>query len=153
MAGFEQAQGWVGPRGGFGAERGRPIAVSGQRAQAASRPLAGSRRRAPWWVLGAGVLGLAGIWAWVAAQPLPPSQPTPALQAVEAQVQQQAQTLAGLQSQATSWATQRSAASAQLQQEQNVVAALTGTAPVTAGTGGGSSPAVSTPAFTMTRGS
>jgi len=136
---------------------GRSALASGRSAAGVTaRATATAARRPPWWVLLAGFAALLGASGWVAAQPLPPSKPTPALQAVENELQQQKQSLANLQSQAQSWQAQRSTVAAQLQQEENTVAALTGqTAPATTtgGVTGSSAPTLRSPPITMTGGS
>jgi hypothetical protein len=110
------------------------------------------QRRPPWWVLAVSGGAMVGVTGWVAAQPLPPAQRLPALQAVEAQLRQEQGRLGALQAQARQWTAQRAQVAAVLQQDEDIIAQLTGQAPPPA-VQGGSSSAGSLPAITMTGGS
>lgn len=84
------------------------------------------QRRRPWWVLGLGMVGLVGWSGWVAAQPLPPTANTPALKAVQDQIQQKSASLSTLSVQAQQWQAQRQQLAQTLQQDDNMLAQLTG---------------------------
>jgi len=126
-----------------------------RRAMRTEAPVVGSPhpRRPPWWVLVAGGAALLLCSGWVAAQPLPPSQPTPALQTLETQVQQEAGRMATLQSQAKQWQAQRAQVAAELQQEESNAAALTGQPAPPSVTRGLPPVNVNPPRITMSRGS
>ena len=89
---------------------GRPGGgTAGRPARRAPRP--------PWWVLVAGCAALVGTTGWVALQPLPPSDPSPQLRAVETRLQGEQATLSQLHAQAANWQAQRTRAAQALQQD------------------------------------
>ncbi len=110
----------------------------GPRSARVSTP-APRRRRRPWWVLGIGAVSFFGLTGWVAAQPLPPSQTTPALKAVQGQIQQESSNLSAMSSQAQQWQAQRQQLAGTLKQEEQAVAQLTGTQVQSGGVGSGGS--------------
>ncbi len=137
---------------------GRPPLPQRPGPGARGRPVpAGRAKRPPWWVLGLGMLGLVGWTGWVAAQPLPPPNGSPAVRSVDGQIQQADAAIQNLSAQARQWQAQRSAAAAALQQAQASLGLGGGAVSGGSGTGaagpdgGASVPAA--PSFAVTRGS